>query len=268
MSSVPGRSDREYEEFMNAIYRLTGLDLHNYKERQMRRRINGLMDLLGVESYAEYIALLRRDPEKYDQFVKRLTINVSEFFRNPERWEDLERRFIPQLLEERSQGLKLWSAGCSNGPEPYSLAIMMLDLAPDKKHRILATDVDKVVLGQAIEGVYTIQQLRHVSPARLKRYFEPLGDEKYRVKPEVKNMITFKRHNLLTDPFEQDIDLILCRNVVIYFTEEAKHTLYQKFFAALRPGGMLMVGGTEPLLRYREYGFESLETSFYRKPKE
>ncbi len=264
--AVNGRSDFEYGKFMDAILNLTGLDLRNYKERQMRRRINGLMDLLGVESYAQYVRVLKEDPEKYDQFVKRLTINVSEFFRNPERWVDLEERFIPQL-RKKQPNLKVWSAGCSNGPEPYSLAIMLADIAPQGSHRILASDVDKMVLGQAMQGEYGLQQLRYVSPERMEKYFTSLGDDRYQVKPEIKRMIQFKRQNLLTDTFEKDFDLILCRNVVIYFTEEAKHTLYQKFFQALRPGGILMVGGTEPLLKYRDYGFEAIETTFYRRPE-
>lgn len=265
-TSLDGRSDVEYAKFISDILNLTGLDLRNYKEKQMRRRINGLMDLLGVDSYAAYVRVLREDPEKYDQFVKRLTINVSEFFRNPERWIDLEKRFVPELLKGKSS-LKVWSAGCSNGPEPYSLAILLQDLAPNRNHKVLATDVDKVVLEAAIKGEYGIQQLRHVSPERMKKYLAPLGGDRYEVKPEIKKMIQFKRQNLLTDTFEKDIDLILCRNVVIYFTEEAKTILYQKFFQALRPGGILMVGGTEPLLRYREYGFDSVETTFYRRPE-
>lgn len=264
--AMRGRTDQDYEKFIADILQMTGLDLSNYKEKQMRRRINGLMDLLGIQSYAEYVQVLKNDPAKYDQFVKRLTINVSEFFRNPERWQVLETRFIPMLLAEKPD-LRLWSAGCSNGPEPYSLAILMLELAPHGNHQILATDVDKVVLAQAQQGEYTIQQLRHVSPPRLAKYFTPLGNDRYAVKPEVKRLIKFRRHNLLTDPFEKDLDLILCRNVVIYFTEEAKHILYQKFFAALRPGGMLMVGGTEPLLRYKEYGFIALDTAFYQRPE-
>ncbi|HHW14127.1 MAG TPA: protein-glutamate O-methyltransferase CheR [Firmicutes bacterium] len=254
----------DYEEFKRRILDLTGLDLSSYKQRQMQRRINSLMDSLRVPTYREYFNLLKTDPVRYEEFLKRITINVSEFFRNPERFAELEEKYLPELLAAR-RPLKVWSAGCSTGPEPYSLAILLLELAPSLPHRVLATDIDRVVLERAKAGVYQAADLKNVSPARLARYFDRSG-ETYRVKETVKRLVDFRRQNLLTDPFERDFDLILCRNVVIYFTEEAKHLLYQKFFQALAPGGLFLVGGTEPILRYRDYGFETVGPTFYRRP--
>ncbi|MDI6870690.1 MAG: protein-glutamate O-methyltransferase CheR [Bacillota bacterium] len=261
----PGMTAADYEEFKRRILELTGLDLSSYKQRQMQRRINSLMESLKVPTYRQYFQLLQADPVRYEEFLKRITINVSEFFRNPERFADLEQKYLPQLLAKR-RPLKVWSAGCSTGPEPYSLAILLLDLAPGLPHRVLATDIDKAVLEKAKAGVYQASELKNVSPARLARYFDQVG-EAYRVKDEVKAIVDIRRHNLLTDPFDRNFDLILCRNVVIYFTEDAKHLLYQKFYQALAPGGFFLVGGTEPILRYREYGYEAIGPTFYRRPE-
>lgn len=261
----PGLTAADYEEFKRRVLELTGLDLSSYKQRQMQRRINSLLDSLRVPTYRDYFRLLQTDASRYEEFLKRITINVSEFFRNPERFEDLEKKFLPQLLAA-GRPLKVWSAGCSTGPEPYSLAILLLDLAPRLPHRVLATDVDKVVLDKARAATYQAGELKNVSPARLSRYFDRVG-ETYRLKDEVRRMVEIRRQNLLTDQFDRGFDLILCRNVVIYFTEEAKHQLYQKFFQALAPGGILLVGGTEPILRFREYGFDSVGPTFYQKSR-
>ncbi len=260
----PGVTAADYEEFKRHILELTGLDLSSYKQRQMQRRINSLMDSLKVPTYRQYFKLLQTDPKRYEEFLKRITINVSEFFRNPERFVDLEQKYLPQLLA-KGRALKVWSAGCSTGPEPYSLAILLLDLAPGLPHRIIGTDIDRVVLEKAKAGVYQASELKNVSPARLARYFEQAG-EAYRVKDEVKAIVEIRRQNLLTDQFDRDFDLILCRNVVIYFTEDAKHVLYQKFYRALAPEGILLVGGTEPILRFREYGYDAVGPTFYRRP--
>ncbi|MGE5508218.1 MAG: CheR family methyltransferase [Chitinophagales bacterium] len=260
----PGMTAADYEEFKKRIHDLTGIDLSSYKQRQMQRRINSLMDSLKVHTYRDYFRMLQTEPARYDEFLKRITINVSEFFRNPERFAELETKYLPRLLQAK-RPLKVWSAGCSTGCEPYTLAIILSDLDPRRGHRVLASDVDRVVLEKAKAGLYQVTELKNVSPARLARYFTPVG-EGYRVKDEVKALIDFRQQNLLTDRFEQGFDLILCRNVVIYFTEEAKHQLYTKFYQALAPGGILLVGGTEPILRYREYGFEAVGPTFYQRP--
>lgn len=261
----PGLTAADYEEFKKRIYELTGMDLSSYKQRQMQRRINSLMESLKVQTYREYFRLLQTDPARYDEFLKRITINVSEFFRNPERFVDLEQKYLPRLLVPK-RPLKVWSAGCSTGCEPYTLAILLSELDPRRGHRVLATDVDRVVLEKARAGVYQAGELKNVTPARLAKYFTPVGDGGFRVKDEVKKLIDFRPQNLLTDRFDAGFDLILCRNVVIYFTEEAKHQLYTKFYQALAPGGILLVGGTEPILRYRDYGFEAVGPTFYQRP--
>jgi chemotaxis protein methyltransferase CheR len=194
-----------------------------------------------------------------------LTINVSEFFRNADKFGLLETDIIPYLLKT-NESLNIWSAGCSIGAEPYSLSIIMKELTPSKRHRILATDLDIEIIGKAKKGIYTADEIRAMRPDRKTKYFTKTPDGKFAIKPEIKTCVDFKRHNLLKDPFEKNFDLILCRNVVIYFTEEAKDVLYRNFFKALRPGGILFVGGTESILNSRQMGYETYKPFFYQRP--
>ena len=142
----------------------------------------------------------------------------------------------------------------------------MKEMTPNVKHRILASDLDIEILAKAKRGVYTKDEIKAMKPDRLNKYFKPVEGEKYAVNQEIKNCIEFKRHNLLKDPFENGFDLILCRNVVIYFTEEAKDQLYANFFKALKPGGILFVGATEAILNFRKLGYTSFQPFFYQKP--
>ncbi|MBQ9615691.1 MAG: protein-glutamate O-methyltransferase CheR, partial [Selenomonadaceae bacterium] len=205
-----------------------------------------------------------KNKDDFAEFIEYLTINVSEFFRTPEKFSKLETDVIPDLLK-RSPKLNIWSAGCSIGAEPYSLSIIMKEMTPGVKHRILASDLDIEILAKAKRGVYTDNELKSMAADRKKKYFD-LVDGKYAVKPEIKSVIEFKRHNLLKDPFESGFDLILCRNVVIYFTEEAKDQLYANFFKALKPGGILFVGATEAILNFRKLGYTSFQPFFYQRP--
>jgi chemotaxis protein methyltransferase CheR len=252
-----------YEEFRRTLYARTGIDLDCYKGTQMERRLQTIMRRVGAGDLVAYAQLIARDPARLKEFQDFLTINVSEWLRNPEKWEELQQVILPELLRQ-SPRLKLWSAGCSNGSEPYSLSLLLHELDQAGNHQVLATDLDEEILKVARAGVYSEKDIRNLSPARRARYFEE-RDGSFVLRPELKARVRFERHNLLSDPFPVDLDLILCRNVVIYFTEEVKDELYRKFYKALRPGGILFVGGTESLLRAREFGFESVSPFFYRK---
>ena len=256
--------DLEYAAFVRRVRTLTGLDLEQYKAPQMRRRLGALLARTGVPSLTQYAHLLERDPARRQEFLDFCTINVSEFFRDRERWDALQRSVLPELLRERP-ALQAWSAGCSNGAEPYSLAILLEELAPGRPHRLLATDVDRTVLARAMAGAdYTAADLRNVDPARRRRWFvERAG--RYAIVPALRRHVQFRAHDLLRDRFESGFDLILCRNVVIYFTEEAKAALYARFAQALRPGGVLFVGGTEIVSGAASLALESFLVSFYRK---
>ncbi len=259
--------DKDWQVFKNKLKAKTEIDLDLYKEPQMKRRIGNLVTRAMMDSYADYFDSVCKDKDDFAAFIEYLTINVSEFFRTPEKFDKLETDVIPYLLKD-SKRLNIWSAGCSIGAEPYSLSIIMKEMTPGVKHRILASDLDIEILAKAKAGIYTENELKSITPARKSMYFDSVQGNKWAVKNEIKSVIEFQRHNLLKDPFENNFDLILCRNVVIYFTEEAKDQLYANFFKALRPGGILFVGATEAILNFRKLGYTSFQPFFYQKPLE
>ena len=257
--------DMDWTVFKRKLKAKTDIDLDLYKEPQMKRRIGNLVRRGNFAGYTAYFDHVVKDKDQFAAFIEYLTINVSEFFRTPEKFGKLETDVIPDLLK-RSRRLNIWSAGCSIGAEPYSLAMIMKELTPGVHHRILATDLDVEILAKAKQGIYQESEIKSISKERLARYFTRTEGGKYAVKPEIKSCVEFKRHNLLKDSFESGFDLILCRNVVIYFTEEAKNQLYANFFQALKPGGILFVGATEAILNFRQLGYTSFQPFFYQKP--
>ena len=257
--------EKDWAEFKKKLKAKTEIDLDLYKEPQMKRRIGNLVTRSTVKTYTQYFDMVSKNKDDFAEFIEYLTINVSEFFRTPEKFSKLETDVIPDLLT-RSPRLNIWSAGCSIGAEPYSLSIIMKEMTPNVRHRILASDLDIEILAKAKRGVYMENEIKAMTPERRKKYFDVVEGGKFAVKQEIKSAIEFKRHNLLKDPFEKDFDLILCRNVVIYFTEEAKDQLYANFFKALKPGGILFVGATEAILNFRKLGYTSFQPFFYQRP--
>ncbi|NLL18349.1 MAG: protein-glutamate O-methyltransferase CheR [Clostridia bacterium] len=253
----------EFLEFQKRVYRQFGLNLEGYKEKQLKRRITSLMQSQGIDDFSSYFQLLVKDEEQLMRFLDKVTINVSEFFRNPDIFKSLETKILPDLVKNKPR-LKIWSAACSNGSEPYSLAIMLEELTPGVKHQIEATDIDKKILEVAKKGYYEERFLKNVSPDRLKKFFKP-HDKGYLISDEIKRRVQYRHHDLLNDPYGRNYDLIVCRNVTIYFTMEAQDLLYRKFSEALSPGGFLFIGATENMLRYRELGFEKVMPWFYRR---
>jgi chemotaxis protein methyltransferase CheR len=258
--------DREYYYFMTKIKKLTGIDLGQYKSSQMQRRLKSLLNRSGMRNFVEYYKLLERDRQALQSFLDFITINVSEFFRNPDKFEELKTNILPGLLARQDE-VRIWSAGCAHGAEPYSVAIIMDELASSKPYSIWATDIDASILEKAKQGVYRDVDVKNVSRQRLINYFTYDREAStYTVEPSIRERVVFEVHDLLKDPFPQDMDLILCRNVVIYFTDEAKAVLYERFYESLREGGVLFVGGTEMVFGASSIGFESISPLFYRKP--
>jgi chemotaxis protein methyltransferase CheR len=256
----------EFELFRKRAYQLTGLDLRSYKAPQMHRRLTSLLSRLRIGDFAEYARVLEKDPARRQEFRDYVTINVSEFFRDTDRFGDLEGRVLPELLSGGG-GLRVWSAGCSNGAEPYSMAILLNELAPHRVHSIVATDVDQTILDRARAGSgYVAADLRNVGPERMRRWFAPDKADGYAVGAVPRAMIRFQKHDLLSDPYPSGpFDLVACRNVVIYFTEQAKEHIFEEFVHALRPGGVLFLGGTEAIMRPQVLGLSVLGPGFYRK---
>ncbi|MGM7701677.1 CheR family methyltransferase [Pseudalkalibacillus sp. Hm43] len=255
--------DQDYTTFSNQIKKHTGIDLSLYKEAQMKRRLIALREKKGYDSFSDFYDAMKDNNTLLDEFLDRMTINVSEFFRNPTRWEVLEKEMLPRLLSDR-KSLNVWSAACSTGEEPYTLAMLLRKAIQLKDFSIFATDIDELALKRAKLGYYLERSLKDVPEDMKAKYFEKDGIG-YKVEDILKEKITFAKHNMLADPFKSEFDLIVCRNVMIYFTEDAKAELYRKFSTALRPGGILFVGSTEQIFNPKQFGLESVATFFYVK---
>lgn len=249
--------------FEQWVLREFNINLSAYKSNQLHRRIGSLMSRVGVKTIDEYISLLKREPAQRQKFLDFITINVSEFFRNPEIFEDLKEKLRTELLLKNSS-LKIWSAACSIGAEPYSIAIYLDELSPMRRHKIIATDLDNTILEKAKKGEYISSEIKNVKKEYLSKYFA-IKDDKYIISPKVKSMVIFKKHDLILEGYERDFDLIVCRNVVIYFNQDVKDQIYKKFSESLKKGGLLFVGATESIYNYRDYGFEKASTFIYRK---
>jgi len=257
--------DEDFARFVANIKKTTSIDLSLYKENQMRRRLTTLRMKHGFQNFASYFAALSADERLRNEFLDRMTINVSEFWRNPNRWQVLLDKFFPQMIKD-SHRLNIWSAACSTGEEPYTLAMLLDTLGALERSNLVATDIDDGVLAKAKEGVYLERSLRDVPPQYIANYFTA-SNGAYRIADKLKKSVRFQKQNLLLDRFGENFDLIVCRNVMIYFTEEAKHNLYGKFAKALKPGGLLFVGSTEQIFSPGQYGMETADTFFYRRSK-
>lgn len=254
-----------YEIFKEQIFNITKIDLNSYKERQMKRRIDALIAKHKITSYNVYVDTIKKNPVMFEEFVNYLTINVSEFYRNPEQWNLLEREIMPYLIDKFGNGLKIWSAACSTGDEPYSLVMLLSKFIPLSKIKIIATDIDKQVLEKARLGLYNVKSLKDLPKDFVTKYFREINDKTYQISDSIKACVEFKQHNLLKDNYPSQCDLIVCRNVLIYFTEEAKDEIYKNFNASLKKDGILFVGSTEQIIQPQNLQFATHKSFFYKK---
>ena len=255
----------DYEYFKKEIQALTSIDLNSYKEKQMKRRIDTLIAKNKIEGYDNYAHALRQNKQLFEEFVNYITINVSEFYRNPEQWRVMDEQIIPELIKKFGRNLKIWSAACSTGDEPYSLVMAFSRHLPLSNIKIFATDLDKQVIAKAKVGLYSEKSIVSVPEDLKKKYFTQVGPS-YKISDEIKARVEFKEHNLLKDIYPTDCHLIVCRNVLIYFTEEAKDEVFRKYYKSLVSGGILFIGSTEQIINYKEMGYERKSSFFYQKP--
>lgn len=255
----------DYEYFKKAVFEMTKIDLNAYKEKQMKRRIDTLIDKHKIVGYDNYVKVLKDDKEKFEEFVSYLTINVSEFYRNPDQWELMDKEIIPELIKKFGNNLKIWSAACSTGDEPYSLVMALSRHIPLNQIKIIATDIDKQILEKAKLGLYNEKSIESVPADLKKKYFTQVGAS-YRINDEIKARVEFQQHNLLKDPYPTDCHMIVCRNVLIYFTEEAKDEVFRKYCSCLKSGGVLFIGSTEQIINYKEVGYLRKNSFYYEKP--
>ena len=250
---------------MSHIQPVIGVDLTAYKQAQMNRRLKALMNRWSIPDWKAFADVIESDPAKLREFKDFITINVSEFFRGADKFLHL-RDVVFQEIAQRKKQIKIWSAGCSIGSEPYTLAMTLDSLGLLNRASIIATDIDTTIPDRARTGAgYVDSKIKEVPSQFLDRYFTKV-DNGWNVDPAIKSIIKFRQHSLLKDAFPVGIDLIVCRNVVIYFTDPVKKKIYTGFYNALNPGGHVFVGGTEIITGASELGFTSPAVYFYQRP--
>lgn len=258
---------------MNYVSRLSGVDLSRYRESYLKRRVELRMKILGFQTFEQYLRYLRLNGhDEVKRLIDTITINVTEFMRDKTPFEYFMKVILPTIAEKKrkvgSNILRFWSAGCSCGEEPYSIAICTLEaLGRGWNLSIYATDIDEKCLEIAKEGFYRASQLKNLRADIVRKYFDKEEDG-YRVKRFLKRYIRFKKHDLTTEkPVSRYFDVIFCRNVMIYFSEKQKVKVVQDFYDALVDGGYLIIGKSETLPMGFKDKFEcvSLKEKVYRK---
>ena len=256
--------DRQYARVIRQLSDLINIDLERYEPGPMRQRLEGYFSLVDERTAEDHLDSIRSDAASREALRSFITVSASAFFRDPEQFEVLATQVLPSLVRGKSR-FTAWSAGCSSGAEPYSMAMVLEGVCPGLDYRVLGTDVDRMMLARArARGPYAPAELTNVSRERLTRHFSRENGN-YRVRPELRRRVTFRLHDLLRDEFEGSFDLILCRNVTIYLSEEARNELVPEFVDALCPGGVLFVGATEPVANAAAAGLEQIRGPFYRR---
>lgn len=254
-----------FDEFKVQASRILGLDLESYKAKRVERRVESLMRRRNITDYTACLQHLRTDAQFKADFLNHFTINTSEFFRNPQNFLTLEKEILPELFA-KYQTIKIWSAPCSNGCEPYSLAIIISELGKNRsQYELLGVDIDPNILAAANAGIYNRNSLKNVNPLRLKRYFRQVDGDNYALDEKIKEMVIFKEFDLLKDTYTKNLDLILCRNLFIYLTQDVKNTLTHRFVNSLKPNGILFLGNTEFIFEPEKFGLKKIISSFYQK---
>ncbi len=242
----------QLERILNYINKERGIDLNSYRQTFAFRHLRSRMMDTNCCNCQEYINYLKGNPREIDLFLDDLSINVTHFFRDPDVFAAFQESALTDLIRRKSKNkpnlIRIWSAGCASGQEAYSLAIMMnetLGNGKDLTVKIWATDVDKAALKRAEAGEYEQKDLKEVNKKILEKYFVQAYNGKYSVKPELKKMVRFQRQNLISDPVLKFMDVIFCRNVMIYFTRKHQEELIAKFHESLNPGGYLVTSKVE-----------------------
>ena len=267
-------TDPGFAALAGRIASRSGLDIGAYKERCLRRRIAVRLRACGVHSYAEYLDVIDRRPGEFEKLLDALTINVTKFFRNPETWEWLGREVLPDLLLGREGRLRVWSAGCASGEEPYTLAMLSAMVLRRIERggwldrvQVDATDIDTRSMERTRTARYNIRAFSEAPPGVMEEFCGPVEAGHVEVRPEIRRLVEVRRFDLIRERPERSYDLIVCRNVIIYFDRAAQEQLLESFAEALAPGGLLVLGKVETLLGPAKERLSVLETRerIYRK---
>jgi chemotaxis methyl-accepting protein methylase len=270
----PASPDADFAALIQKIAVERGFACASYKERCLRRRIAVRMRARAVHTYSDYMRVLDADPDEYDRLVDTLTINVTKLFRNWDVYEAIARTVVPAVWARGSERMSVWSAGCASGEEPYSIGALFHRYARERRElarletlEILATDIDSRILEIARRATYDEAAFAD-TPRELRAPYFSSGTPST-VVPDVRALITFARHDLLREPVpRKHLDLIVCRNVVIYFDRESQERLFERFVDALVPGGFLVLGKVETLLGSARGALENVEprARIFRRP--
>jgi len=247
--------EASFRALLEKITRDRGFRCASYKDKCLRRRIAVRMRAKGAFRTDEYAGMLDTDPREYDRLMRSLTVNVTKFFRNWDTYSAIENKVIPVLWDRKEPELRIWSAGCSSGEEPYSIGILMDKHARTSKAEarlqtvsIVGTDIDSDCLGAAERAFYADSALAD-TPAALREKYFPRVAGLHTMLPEVRRLVSFECNDVLANqPPLEEVHLLLCRNVIIYFEREAQDALFAGFHRALAPGGFLVLGKVESLL--------------------
>lgn len=252
-------NETAFKELETIIFNKLKLDCKEYNQSYIRRRVNAriISNNLTQDNYISYINLLKSNQDEMRELYDALTVNVTQFFRDITVWDVLAKDVIPKIVEEKKgkmdNSLNIWSCGCSSGEEPYSLAILLKEFCVKKgiNPKITATDIDNLSLAKAKNGLYNIEALKTAPKEYILKYFRKknVGDMvKYEIDPSLKPMINFLNHNFMSEmPPRRNFDMVLCRNVIIYFTNTAKDKLMETFYDVLVENGWLILGKSEVL---------------------
>jgi chemotaxis protein methyltransferase CheR len=265
--SAPTPRADDYPRFTAGFRRLTRIDLDQYKRAQMERRIRSFAERRGEPDLGRYLHRLQDDAAELEAFLDRITINVSQLWRNPEQWAILRDRLLPELAATGS--VRAWSAGCSYGAEAYTLAALLrrhAERAGAFRAEVRGTDIDERMVERAREGRFTAADARDAPLAELRAHFEAEPGGGWRASPALRKLTTFVTGDLLrTSAPKGGFDLVLCRNTVIYFNEDVRDALHARLAAGLRPGGYLVIGATERVADAASLGLKSTHPFIYRK---
>jgi chemotaxis protein methyltransferase CheR len=255
----------DFTALCELVRRLCGVDLLQYKRGQMERRVRTWAQRRGTPELAAYGERLKADADELDAFLDRVTINVSHLWRHEDQWDALARTILPELAKATGR-IRAWSAGCSYGAEAYTLAAVCRESVPNAHVEIHGTDLDRRMVERARAGTFTVEDARTAPVRTLERWFEKRAEGGWQAKPELRSMTRFDTGDLLRMPVPRGrYDLVICRNTVIYFTEEVRDALHERLVTSLAPGGYLVVGTSERVADPRGLGLTSPFHFIYKK---
>ncbi len=231
-----------------------GIDISLYKENFLERRLSLHLNSLNIFNLREYLELIKKNDAELDRLIDLLTIHVTQFFRNPELFNELKDRVLPELFKRGSKSLYFLSAGCSSGEEPYSLAMLLREefsnFLNSTMVKIYGVDISDEVLHKARAGVYPEVVLRKVPEVYRRKYFRKAGEDRVQIVDDVRNLVEFKKLNLMEEEMDRKMDLVLCRNLLIYLKRESQILLIERLKKIINPGGYLILGKTEGIYTF------------------